>query len=68
MRINFLFIIAFILTVSLTLSGCSHVPLKSPCGPTASIDDNPCGHIPVNLASLTALKSPFKSPLKKDLS
>ena len=52
MRISFLFIIL----ASLTLSGCSHTPLQSPCGPTASIDDHPCGHIPVNIASLSMLK------------
>ena len=48
MRINFLIIILS----SFVLSGCSHAPLKSPCGPTASIDDNPCGHIPVNIAKI----------------
>ncbi len=52
MRINYLIIIL----ASFVLSGCSHTQLKSPCGPTASIDNNPCGHIPVNIASLTALK------------
>lgn len=39
------------------LSGCSHTPLKSPCGPTASLDENPCGHIPLNLASLHSTKA-----------
>ena len=48
MRISFLFIIL----TSLTLSGCSHAPLQSPCGPMASIDRNPCGHIPVNIANI----------------
>ena len=52
MRISFLFIIL----ASFTLSGCSHAPLQSPCGPTASIGKNPCGHIPVNIASLITLK------------
>lgn len=39
------------------LSGCSHAPLKSPCGPTASLDKSPCGHIPLNLASLNITKA-----------
>lgn len=39
------------------LSGCSHAPLKSPCGPTASLDKSPCGHIPLNLASLNIIKA-----------
>lgn len=52
MRISFLFIIL----ASFALLGCSHTPLQSPCGPTASIDDHPCGHIPVNIASISTLK------------
>lgn len=39
------------------LSGCSHAPLKSPCGPTASLGESPCGHIPLNLASLDITKA-----------
>lgn len=51
MRIKFLSII-FLIMASLVLSGCSHATLKSPCGPTASLDEHPCGHIPVNIAAL----------------
>lgn len=45
----------FILIVStLALSGCAtgHRDLKSPCGPSASLSQNPCAHIPLNVASL----------------
>lgn len=45
----------FILIVStLALSSCAggHRDLKSPCGPMVSISQNPCVHIPLNLASL----------------
>jgi hypothetical protein len=45
----------FILIVStLALAGCAsgHRDLKSPCGPSASLSQNPCAHIPLNVASL----------------
>lgn len=45
----------FILIVStLALSSCAggHRDLKSPCGPIASLTENPCAHIPLNVASL----------------
>ena len=41
-----------ILTLSiLALSGCAsgHPDLKSPCGPSASLSQNPCVHIPFDL-------------------
>lgn len=43
----------FILFISLmTLAGCTaHRDLKSPCGPSASLSQNPCIHIPLNMAA-----------------
>ena len=32
------------------LSGCGHSELKAPCGPTASLAENPCIVIPFNMA------------------
>lgn len=46
-----------LIVIPFMLSGCSHAPLKSPCGPTASLGENPCGHIPLNLASLYVAKA-----------
>lgn len=48
----------FILILStLTLAGCAgHNDLKSPCGPSASLSQNPCAHIPLNVASLDEQK------------
>lgn len=38
----------------LALSGCAggHRDLKSPCGPSASLSQNPCAHIPLDVAAL----------------
>ncbi len=49
----------FILIVStLALAGCAggHRDLKSPCGPSASLSQNPCAHTPLNVASLNEEK------------
>lgn len=48
----------FILIFStLALAGCAgHSDLKSPCGPSASLSQNPCAHIPLNMAALDELK------------
>ena len=54
MRLSVLIIL---IIIPFMLSGCSHAPLKSPCGPTASLDESPCGHIPLNLASLYVAKA-----------
>lgn len=45
----------FILIIStLALAGCAggHRDLKSPCSPSAGLSQNPCAHIPLNVASL----------------
>lgn len=44
-----------ILIISIiALSGCAsgHSDLKSPCGPSASLSQDPCVHIPLNLTEL----------------
>ncbi len=49
----------FILLISvLALSGCAtgHRDLKSPCGPSASLSQNPCDPIPLNVAALNDQK------------
>jgi len=41
-----------LIIVTLALSSCGHSTLKSPCSPTASLANNPCERIPVNVANL----------------
>ena len=40
------------LLIVAVLTGCSYTPLKSPCGPSASLSVKPCVHIPINFAWL----------------
>lgn len=46
--------ISILIVSTLALAGCAggHRDLKSPCGPSASLSQNPCVHIPLNVASL----------------
>lgn len=50
-------ILLFLMTLALgSCAADGHEPLKAPCGPLANLGagtgESPCGHVPVNLASL----------------
>lgn len=45
-----IFLVMILTTAPLILTSCSHAPMESPCISSASLDESPCGHIPVNIA------------------
>ena len=47
---------SLLLIIAASLSGCSSTTLKAPCSPSAGLGSSPCGHIPINVASLETLK------------
>jgi len=51
-----IFLISLLALPALALGGCSSLKYnekKAPCPPSASMSENPCNHIPINIAAIS---------------
>lgn len=51
-----IFLISLLALPALALGGCSSLKYnekKAPCPPSASMSENPCNHIPINMAAIS---------------